>query len=494
MDRPVSQQAAAAAADPAAASAGRAASAGVPVALAERFARVHAASRAEPFPDAAARDRRLLRLEALLADNADALIDAVSRDFGHRSPAETRLAELFPCREAIRHARRELREWMRPQSRTSSLWFLPGSSELRWQPLGTVGIVVPWNYPIFLAVGPLVGALAAGNRALVKMSEFTPATARLFAGLIGKNFADDEVTVVEGDAQVAEAFSQLPFDHLLFTGATSVGRLVMRAAAANLTPVTLELGGKSPAIVGPGASFARAVERIVVGKCLNAGQTCIAPDYVLLPQGREAEFVAAARQVVARCYPELATTPDYSSIVNDRHYARLAGYLDEARAQGAEVAPLAPDVAADPQRRRLPPVALLGAGAQLRVMQDEIFGPILPLVPYRDLDEAIAWVNARPRPLALYLFEHERGRIERVLERTVAGGVTINDTLLHVAQDELPFGGVGASGIGAYHGRAGFETFSHRKSVFRQSGVNGVGLFKPPYGRLFERLLALLMR
>lgn len=484
MNTPVSPDVAAVAADSVAGAA----------TLGERFARLHAASRADPYPDLAARDRRLARLETLLADHAEALADAVSRDFGHRSPAETRLAELFPSREAIRQARRELRSWLRPQSRSTSFWFLPGRSEVRWQPLGAVGIIVPWNYPIFLAVGPLVGALAAGNRALVKMSEFTPATARLFAELIAQNFADDEVAVVEGDASVAQEFSQLPFDHLLFTGATSVGRLVMRAAAANLTPVTLELGGKSPAIIGPQANFARAVERIIVGKCLNAGQTCIAPDYVLLPQGREQEFVEVARQVVARCYPDLATTPDYSSIINERHYVRLTGYLDEALAHGAEVLPLAPGVAADPARRRLPPVALLNPADHLRVMQDEIFGPILPLIAYRDFDEAIAYVNARPRPLALYLFDAEGVRVERLLERTVAGGVTINDTLLHIAQDDLPFGGVGPSGIGAYHGRAGFETFSHRKSVFRQSGVNGVGLFKPPYGRLFERLLAFLMR
>lgn len=464
-----------------------------PVSLQTRFAYLHAAARREPNPAHAVRERRLGALDRLLRDNAEAIADAVRADFGHRSVAETRLLELFPSLEAIRHARRRLRRWMRPSRRGVALWFQPGRAEVRYQPLGAVGIIVPWNYPVYLAVGPLVAALAAGNRVLLKMSEFTPATGRLFAELVARHFADDEVSVVLGDAEVAHAFAQLPFDHLLFTGSTAVGHHVMRAAADNLTPVTLELGGKSPAIVGPGADFAHAVERIVVGKCLNAGQTCIAPDYVLLPAGREREFIDAARRVVADCYPDLRATPDYSSIVNERHFARLQGYVDEARGLGAEVAELAPGVPADALKRRLPPLALLGVPETARVMHDEIFGPLLPLVPYQDLDAALAYVNARPRPLALYYFDRDGARIERVLDETVAGGVTINDTILHIAQDELPFGGVGPSGMGCYHGDAGFRTFSAQKSVFRQSRLSGIGLFKPPYGKLFERLIRLLL-
>jgi acyl-CoA reductase-like NAD-dependent aldehyde dehydrogenase len=466
--------------------------------LAASFARLQRAARSHPESARAERERRLSALERLLRDNAGRIAAAVSSDFGHRSSAETRLLELVPSYEAISHARRHLGRWMRPQRRAAGLWFQPGRAELRYQPLGVVGIIVPWNYPVYLAVGPLVAALAAGNRVLLKMSEFTPATASLFAELVGKYFADDEVAVIEGDAGVAQAFSQLPFDHLLFTGSTSVGRHVMRAAAENLTPVTLELGGKSPAIIGPqvlsSGAFDKAVERIVVGKCLNAGQTCIAPDYVLLPAGQEHAFVAAARRVVAACYPAIGSTPDYTTVLNERHYARLCGYLDDARAQGAEVLELAPGVAADAATQRLPPLALLKVNDGMQVMQDEIFGPLLPVVTYRDLDAAIAFVNARPRPLALYYFDNDRSRIDRVLNETVAGGVTINDTLLHIAQDDLPFGGVGPSGMGCYHGFEGFQTFSARKAVFHQSRLSGIGLFKPPYGARFEWLIRILMR
>ena len=430
----------------------------------------------------------------MLREHAESLARAISDDFGHRSHAETRLLELFPAYAAIADARRHLRRWMRPQRRSVALWFQPARAEVRYQPLGAVGIIVPWNYPLLLAVAPLVAALAAGNRVLIKMSEFTPATSRLFADLIAQTFAADEVAVVEGDAAVAQAFSQLPFDHLLFTGSTVVGRHVMRAAADKLTPVTLELGGKSPAIIATSADFDQAVERIVVGKTLNAGQTCIAPDYVLLPAGREADFVETARRVLARCYPALNTTPDYTNIISQRHYERLVGYVDEARAQGAEVVALIPGATADPAKRRLPPLVLTGVTDTMRILQDEIFGPLLPLVPYSDLDQAIAYVNARPRPLALYYFDRDAANIEYVLNQTVSGGVTINDTLLHVGLDDLPFGGVGASGMGCYHGFDGFKTFSAQKAVFRQSRWSGIGLFKAPYGKLFERLIKVLLR
>jgi acyl-CoA reductase-like NAD-dependent aldehyde dehydrogenase len=471
--------------------------------LLSRFARLQQAARndlrAAPAPDAAyasydSRAQRLRALERVLRAYAPALVEAVSADFGHRAPAETRLLELFPSQQAIAHALGQLRRWMRPQRRHVALWFQPGCAEVRWQPLGAVGIIVPWNYPIYLAVGPLTAALAAGNRVLVKMSEFTPRTAGVFAEMIGEAFADDEVGVVQGDASVAHAFSQLPFDHLLFTGSTAVGHHVMRAAAENLTPVTLELGGKSPAIIGPAANFVHAVERIVVGKTLNAGQTCIAPDYVLLPRGREDEFVDLARRVVARAYPELGQTADYTHIVDARHFERLAGYVSDACAQGASAVELAPGVPADAATRRFSPLVLRGVTAQMRVMNEEIFGPLLPLVGYRDLDEAIAFVNARPRPLALYYFDTDAQAIARVLDGTVSGGVTVNDTLLHVAQDALPFGGVGPSGMGRYHGFEGFATFSAQKSVFRQSRLSGIGLFKPPYGARFEKLMRVLLR
>jgi aldehyde dehydrogenase (NAD+)/coniferyl-aldehyde dehydrogenase len=461
--------------------------------LAATHARLREAAAGDSNPDWRRRDAWLDALERLLRENMPAIAEAIRSDFGNRSLHETQLLELFPSFEAIRHARRHLKSWMRPERRAVSMWFLPGRARVLHQPLGVVGVIVPWNYPLYLAVGPLVAALAAGNRVMVKMSEYTPATSELFARLVAKYFAADEVAVVQGDAGVAQAFARLPFGHLLFTGSTKVGYSVMRAAAENLTPVTLELGGKSPAILGPDYPLEKFAERVMVGKTMNAGQTCIAPDYVLVPAGQAREFIAAARKVVDACYPDILRTPDYSSIVGERHYRRLLGLIEDARGHGAEVVPLA-SAEPDAATRRIPPVALLNVGADMQAMQEEIFGPILPVVGYRDLDEAIRYVNARPNPLALYYFDHDRGRIDHVLERTLSGGVTINDTLLHIAQDSLPFGGVGESGKGHYHGFEGFEAFSKKKAVFFQSRANGMGLLKPPYGKVFERMVKLLIR
>ncbi len=462
--------------------------------LAPIHARLREAAVRDPHPDWHSRAALLDTLERLIRENAAAIANAISADFGNRSLHETQLLELFPSFEAIRHARRHLKSWMRPERRAVSMWFLPGRARVLHQPLGVVGVIVPWNYPLLLAVGPLVAALAAGNRVMVKMSEFTPAMSALFAELVAKYFSDDEVVVVQGDAGVAQAFAQLPFGHLLFTGSTKVGYSVMRAAAENLTPVTLELGGKSPAILGPDFPLEKFAERVVVGKTMNAGQTCIAPDYVLVPAGRAREFIAAAQKVMADCYPDILRTPDYSSIISERHFNRLVGLVEDARAQGAEVVPLSSAAEPDASTRRMPPVALLNVTPGMQAMQEEIFGPILPIVPYRDLDEAIRYVNARPNPLALYYFDQDRSRIDHVLEQTLSGGVTINDTLLHIAQDSLPFGGVGESGKGHYHGFEGFEAFSKKKAVFYQSRLNGMALFKPPYGKLFERMVKLLTR
>ncbi|MDO1529993.1 coniferyl aldehyde dehydrogenase [Fulvimonas sp. R45] len=461
--------------------------------LAARFQRLRLAQAAAPSPPWPQRARRLQALRDLLLAHRDAIAAAIQADFGCRPAEETALLEVFPSLSAIRHALRHGRRWMKPKRRPADWLFLPARTELRPQPRGVVGIIVPWNYPLYLAVGPLVDALAAGNRAMVKMSEYTPRFSALFAELVADAFPPDEVTVVTGDAEVAQAFAALPFDHLLFTGSTAVGHQVMRAAAAHLTPVTLELGGKSPAIVGPGARFGQAVERILLGKLVNAGQTCIAPDYVLLPRAQVEAFVAAARAAVARLYPGLARNPQYASIATDRHFARLSALRDEAAAAGARIEPLA-NAAPDPVRRLLPPVLLADVRDDMAVMREEIFGPLLPLVPYDTLDEAIAHVAARPHPLALYLFETDRARIDAVLARTHAGGVTVNDTLYHIAQHELPFGGVGASGMGGYHGEAGFRTFSHLKPVFRQARWNGAGLLNPPYGKRFRRMLGLLLR
>jgi len=464
------------------------------VGLAATHARLREAAVRDSNPDWRRRDAWLAALERLIRENQTAIAEAIRSDFGNRSLHETQLLELFPSFEAIRHARRHLKSWMRPERRAVSMWFLPGRARVLHQPLGVVGVIVPWNYPLLLAVGPLVAALAAGNRVMVKMSEYTPAFSALFAELVAKYFPADEVAVVQGDAGVAQAFARLPFGHLLFTGSTKVGYSVMRAAAENLTPVTLELGGKSPAILGPDYPLEKFAERVMVGKTMNAGQTCIAPDYVLVPAGQAREFIAAARKVVDACYPDILRTPDYSSVVGERHYRRLLGLIEDARGQGAEVVPLSAAAEPDAATRRIPPVALLNVTDAMQAMQEEIFGPVLPVVGYRDLDEAIRYVNARPNPLALYYFDHDRGRIEQVLERTLSGGVTINDTLLHIAQDSLPFGGVGESGKGHYHGFEGFEAFSKKKAVFFQSRVNGMGLFKPPYGKVFERMVNLLIR
>ena len=464
-----------------------------PDALAARFALQRRARDDSTGLDERGRREALGRLEAMIRENVDAFCAAIDRDFNGRSHAETRLLEVFPSLEAIRHARGRLRRWMRPRSGATNFWFLPGRSRVMPQPLGVLGIVVPWNYPLYLAIGPLVSAIAAGNRCMVKMSESAPATGALLERLVAERFDASTLAIVNGDANVARAFVALPFDHLLFTGSTEVGRHVMRAAADNLTPVTLELGGKSPAIVGRGIPVAEAADRIAFGKCLNAGQTCVAPDYALVPEERVEEFAQAVKASVERLYPRLADNPDYTSIIDARHRARLAGYVDEARARGARVIeanPAGEDLTGSP---KMAPAILLDTPADARVMREEIFGPLLPVIGYRSLDEAIAYVNARPRPLALYVFDHDRAAIDQVLERTVSGGVTVNETLLHLAQDDLPFGGVGASGMGEYHGRAGFETFSKRKAVFYQPRLNALKLLRPPYGKRFASLAKLLL-
>ena len=463
--------------------------------LDDRLALQRRAFAAAPYPAAAEREAQLAALERALEAHAGAIERAIDADFGGRSVHETRLLELFPSLEAVRHARRHVPWWMKPERRGVSLWFLPGANRVWRQPLGVVGIIVPWNYPLYLAIGPLAGALAAGNRVMIKMSEFTPRTGEAVAAMLRDAFAEDRVAVVNGGVEVAKAFSRLPFDHLLFTGSTGVGAAVMHAAADRLTPVTLELGGKSPAIVGPDFSLETAVERILFGKLVNAGQTCVAPDYVLLPAGREDDFVEAARAVVAQRYPRLADNPDYTAIVNEHQYRRLVGYLDEARAAGARIEQFNPaGERLEPAARKLAPALVVDPPAELSLVREEIFGPILPLIPYRTFDEALGYVRARPRPLAMYLFDHDAARIERALTTTHAGGVTLNDTLLHVGQEDLPFGGVGASGMGAYHGRAGFETFSKAKGVFRRRRLSGSDWLRPPFGKLFDRLVRLMLR
>ncbi|MGY2289209.1 coniferyl aldehyde dehydrogenase [Pseudomonas sp. SDO528_S397] len=443
---------------------------------------------ANPMPPAAQRQAWLKALHDLLSQERQALIDAISRDFSHRSADETLFAELMPSLHGIHYASKHLKRWMKPSRRTVGIAFQPASANVIYQPLGVVGVIVPWNYPLYLAIGPLVGALAAGNRVMLKLSESTPATGQLLKTLLAKIFPEDLVCVVLGDAQVGIAFSGLPFDHVLFTGATSIGKQVMRAAAEHLTPVTLELGGKSPAIVSADVPLQHAAERIAFGKTLNAGQTCVAPDYVLVPQERVEAFVEAYTQAVRRFYPTLADNPDYTAIINDRHLARLNHYLKDATDKGATLIPLY----AQGQDRRMGHSLLLNVSDEMIVMQDEIFGPVLPVVPYRDLDQALAYINARPRPLALYYFGYNKAEQDRVLHHTHSGGVCLNDTLLHVAQDDLPFGGVGPSGMGHYHGHEGFLTFSKAKGVLVKQRFNASRLIYPPYGKPLQKLIQAL--
>ena len=462
--------------------------------LRDAFERQRHARDTLPPPSDTDRIAALASLEKLLGAGAQDLCKAVDADFQGRAEQETRLLEIFPALEAARHARRHLRRWMKPRRHATSKWFVPGRSRVMPQPLGVVGIVVPWNYPIYLAAAPIVSALAAGNRILVKMSEAAPRTGELLARLIAARFDPALLTVVNGGPDVAREFVALPFDHLLFTGSTPVGREVMRAASENLTPVTLELGGKSPALVGRGIDAAEAADKIMFGKCLNAGQTCVAPDYALVPEERVEAFIAAARAAVARMYPRLGDNPQYSAIVNERHRARLRGWIEEAKSAGARIEEMNAaheDLSGSP---KIAPHLVVGAPEGSRVMREEIFGPVLPVVPYAKLADAIAYVNARPRPLALYVFDHDKAAVDRVLHETVSGGATVNETLLHLAQEDLPFGGVGPSGMGEYHGRAGFDTFSKRKAVFFQPRLNLMRLFHPPYGRGFERLMKILAR
>jgi len=445
-------------------------------------------------PSAAVRIDRLDRAIGLLVDHADAIADALREDFGHRSVQASLVTDVAASIEPLKHAKRHVRRWMRRERRAVSpaaLALLGARAWIDYQPKGVVGVMSPWNFPFNLTFAPLAGILAAGNRAMIKPSEFTPRSSALMQRMIAGAFDASELAVFTGDAEVGAAFSALPFDHLLFTGATSIARHVMRAAADNLVPVTLELGGKSPAIVGRDADLVLAAKRLMFGKTLNAGQVCVAPDYALVKRERVDGFVDACRAAVAGMFPKGADNPDYTAIVNERHRERLRGYIDDARAKGAVVVDLHAGLS---DAGRMSPVAVLGVNDTMDVMRDEIFGPILPVLPYDDIDEVIAYVNAHARPLSLYYFGNDTRERERVLSRIVAGGVTVNDTVMHLTMDDLPFGGVGPSGMGAYHGVDGFRTFSHARSVYRQSSFDVSAMLRPPYGKTISRLLAFKIR
>lgn len=435
------------------------------------------------------RKDRLRRAAAMVKDNAARFCDALSEDFGHRSPRQSMITDVVASVSPLKHAEKMVARWSRREKKPVMfpLGLLGARAWVEYQPKGVVGIIAPWNFPVNLVMSPLAGVFAAGNRAMVKTSEFTPATAALFEELCPRYFDPAELAFVSGGPEVGQAFSALPFDHLLFTGATGIGRHILHAAADNLTPVTLELGGKSPAILGRSANLAQATERVAMGKMLNAGQICIAPDYLMVAAEQEEAAVDGLVRAATAMYPTLLSNPDYTAIINDRHFARLTAAIDDARAKGAEVIAVNPaneDFAAS-NARKLPLHIIRNATDDMTVMQEEIFGPVLPVRTYDSIDGAIGEVNRRDRPLALYYFGSDEAERRRVLDRTISGGVSLDDTIFHVSMEELPFGGIGPSGMGAYHGEPGFRTFSHAKSVFKQSrlDVAGLGGLKPPYGR-----------
>jgi len=461
-------------------------------ALESSFRVLHQASRNEPSVSAAVRRDRLRRLLALLTEHTAEFEAAISADFGHRSVHETRLLEAHVAEAGVKLALRHLDSWMRPKRVRTQLPFVPGSNRLIPQPLGVVGIISPWNYPLQLTLAPMTGALAAGNRVMLKPSELTPHFSEVLRATIGRYFDSTEAVAIEGGPDIAAAVSSLPFDHLLFTGSTRVGRLVAQAAARNLTPVTLELGGKSPAIIDRSAELARAAHRIAVGKLLNAGQTCIAPDYVLCPQESVDRFKELYFASAAALYGSDPGNPDYSSIITQSHYDRLEKLLADAVSKGARVEMRVDRLADWKSRKKLPPCLVLSPKNEMLVSQEEIFGPVLPVVGYERAEDAIAFVNAHERPLALYWFGTDAKARDRVLRETVSGGVTINDCLLHFAQENQPFGGVGGSGMGAYHGEWGFHTFSKDKPVYFRPRLSPTFLTQPPYGKWFDRVLAAL--
>ncbi|MGS0689373.1 coniferyl aldehyde dehydrogenase [Shewanella sp. 30m-9] len=443
----------------------------------------------QPAPSYDARVEHLKSLKAAILNYQDQLVEALNRDYGNRSIDDSMISDIMPCINNINYSLKHLKKWMKPSSRHAGLLLAPAKIKVHYQPLGVVGIIVPWNFPIMLSVGPLITALAAGNRAMIKLSEFTPETNQVIKTMLSSIFDDTHVVCVEGEAEVAAEFSALPFDHILFTGSTTVGRHVMRAAADNLTPVTLELGGKSPVIVADDIDMDIAVERMIYGKCLNAGQICVAPDYVLVPRNKVDSFIQAYKNKFTRMYGKVSDNKDYGSVINQRQFDRIMHVLEDAKAKGATIIS-ANDEAINTDKRKVPTQLIQNSSDDMLLLQEEIFGPLLPVIPYDNLEEAIAYINQRPRPLALYLMSFNKDTQQRVLANTHSGGVCINETVFHVAADDAPFGGIGPSGMGHYHGKEGFLTLSHAKTVLSRGKYLNTGkLVHPPYGGIIQRIL-----
>tara|TARA_R110000744_G_scaffold114968_3_gene215013 strand:+ start:8935 stop:10347 length:1413 start_codon:yes stop_codon:yes gene_type:complete len=439
------------------------------------------------YPSYQERINDLIKLKNIIIDNQDAFIAAMSQDFGHRSAADSRIGDILTTVMGINYSIKKLKKWMKPEKKHIGILFQPAKGHVVYQPKGVIGIIAPWNYPVFLTLGPLTTALAAGNTAMIKMSEYTPKTNTLLAELITEIFPRNKVAIICGESDMAAAFSSLSFDHLFFTGSTGVGRLVMKAAAENLVPVTLELGGKSPTIIDNDIDIKTAVSRLILGKTLNAGQTCVAPDYIFCPQNKIAELTQAFQSAYQSMYPSTEKNDDCSCIINDAQKARLDSLLADAKAKGATIMPLSAD--SDGTSRKMPLTLITNVNDDMTVMQQEIFGPLLPIIGYNHIDEAIAYINSKPRPLALYICSFNKSFQQQVLLNTHAGGVCINDAAFHVAVDDLPFGGIGASGMGQYHGSEGFKTFSHGKSVLSRGRISLGSLLFPPFGNKIHQLL-----
>ena len=465
--------------------------------MADVLARQKAAHIRDGAPTAEARIERIDRAIAALLKHNKAIVEALTHDFGARAEAVSGITDIGASLGPMKHAKAHLKAWMRPEKRKTTpalLGLLGAKAEVRFQPKGVIGIISPWNFPVNLTFAPLAGVLAAGNRAMIKPSEYTPATSQVMAQMFAEAFDEEEIAVFPGGPDVGQAFSDLAFDHLVFTGATSIARHVMRAAAANLVPVTLELGGKSPVILGKSADYATSAARIMAGKTMNAGQICLAPDYVMAPADQVGTFVKEATAAVTAMFPTIKDNPDYTAVIAERHYERIKGYVDDARAKGAEIVEINPagEDFSQQEHRKIPPTLILNPTEEMTVMQEEIFGPVLPVMTYATVGEAIAYVNAHDRPLGLYYFGDDAAEEAQVLAHTTSGGVTVNDVIFHVAMEDLPFGGVGPSGMGSYHGVDGFREFSHPKSVYRQlkNDLGPMKALRPPYGPGVKKFLA----
>jgi len=455
------------------------------------FAKQRAASRQDSYPELGKRLQNLEKLEKILLENQAAIADAINADFGNRSPQETLLLEVYGLLGGIGHSRKHLKKWMKPKKRHVGLAYLGAKNTVIPQPKGVVGVVAPWNYPLFLALSPCISALAAGNRCIVKMASNSQTLCRLMDKLVSEVFDPDTLAIIPGVS--ARDFTHRPWDHLVFTGSPAVGKIVMATAAQYLTPVTLELGGKSPTIIADDCDLKMAAERLLFGKFLNAGQTCVAPDYLFVPRKRVTEFVKLAKEIVSARYPTSASK-DFTSVIDDKAYARLIAVLQDASDKGAEPVNLLGADLPNPETRKIPPQLVLNPNDDMQIMQDEIFGPLLPIKAYDDLDEVIDYINRNERPLALYLYSNDKATQDRIIHSTLSGGVCLNDGMLHVAQHDMPFGGIGNSGMGHYHGEEGFNEFSKLRPVFKQAKKSGILVLAPPYGKTFEKMTSFMSK